>query len=177
MASPGKSGNDDVLMSAEEIYAVGMKYLLGDGLEKDEVEAAHWIGFAAEKGLPLARARLGNMYLQGQGVEKDYGRAFDFLMSAANGGVPMAMMDLGLMYANGAGVQQNLVIAADCLIRSFENGGGKSAAESILELREALLERKDDDPEGIMALVGDIDARLPPERLMSSICYGAPGVL
>ena len=72
---------------AEAQYAVGMMYLSGDGVEKDEKEAASWIGKAADQGHPYATFKMGELYDKGIGVAKDEGKAAGYYRQSAEMGI------------------------------------------------------------------------------------------
>lgn len=52
-------------------YNVGVMYQLGQGVQKDMSEAAHWYRLAAERGVREARVDLGTMYANGTGVTQN----------------------------------------------------------------------------------------------------------
>ena len=49
-------------------FNLGSRYSLGQGVVKNEKEAAKWLLMAAEQGDPIAQHTLGVMYENGQGV-------------------------------------------------------------------------------------------------------------
>ena len=103
---------DQLLINAEAgdgiaQTAVGAKYYLGSGVEKDYVEALKWFRKAAEQGDSDAQFNLGVMYGTGQGVAKDYVEALKWYRKAADQGNASAQNNLGLRYANGQGVEKD----------------------------------------------------------------------
>ena len=52
-------------------HGLGVMYLYGECVKKDEQEAAGWFRRAADQGLAGAMMTLGMMYEQGLGVEPD----------------------------------------------------------------------------------------------------------
>ena len=54
---------------------LGLCYMLGDGVDIDEKEAAFWFIKAAEQDEPPAIANLSRCYLQGVGIKKDLSTA------------------------------------------------------------------------------------------------------
>ena len=52
-------------------YYIGIMYLKGQGVEKDEAQAADWLRKASEQGLPNAMYKLANLYASGKGVPQD----------------------------------------------------------------------------------------------------------
>lgn len=86
---------------------LGSLYFNGQGVEKDDREAAKWDRLAAEQGLAPAQAALGSLYVQGQGVERDYAQAEKWLRLAADQGFAPAEYGLGNLFANGQGVPRD----------------------------------------------------------------------
>ena len=68
-------------------YNLGSMYYNGQGVKKNNAEAARWYRLAAVQGYASAQYTLGVMYENGQGVIKDYVRAhmwFDISASSGN---------------------------------------------------------------------------------------------
>ena len=63
-------------------HGLGVMYLYGECVTRDEVEAARWFRRAADQGLAGAMMTLGMMYEQGLGVERDVERARRFYAQA-----------------------------------------------------------------------------------------------
>jgi localization factor PodJL len=80
---------------------IGLKYLKGDGAEKNPVEAAKWIGKAAQRGEPMAQYWAGYVYQHGIGVSADPDEAMRWYESSAEQGNTKAMYNLGVGYAQG----------------------------------------------------------------------------
>lgn len=94
-------------------YDLGVSYLNGEGVERDDAEGVRWLRQAAASNVALAQAGLGNCYANGSGVaQRDWSEAFRWWQLAANQGVSVAQTGLGNCYANGFGVQQDFVQAA-----------------------------------------------------------------
>ncbi len=62
---------------------LALKYIFGEGVEKDELQAATWFRRAADLGDGFAMFNLAYMYEVGQGVEMDYGKAKSWYDKAA----------------------------------------------------------------------------------------------
>ena len=86
-------------------------YANGEGVLKDETEAARWYRLAAEQGNAAAQYNLGVMYSNGQGVLKDEAEAARWYRLAAEQGLANAQFILGLMYEIGQGVLKDPVRA------------------------------------------------------------------
>ncbi len=83
--------------------ALGMRYLEGDGVIKNDAEAAKWFGLAARQGLAEAQYRYGLALLEGRGVVQDYKAAFDWIAKPAQRGYAPAQYSLGELYRYGTG--------------------------------------------------------------------------
>jgi TPR repeat protein len=87
-------------------------YAMGEGVEKNAVQAVHWWQKAAEQGQAEAQEHLGRMYASGKGVEKNAVQAVCWWQKAAVQGITSAQASLGTMYSRGEGVQLDLREAA-----------------------------------------------------------------
>lgn len=92
-------------------YKLGRCYLKGEGVAKDEVEAAKWYRKAADRGHIFAQYHLGVCYGQGQGVAKDEVEAMKWYHMAGDKGDVFAQYELGHCYAEGLGVTKDEVEA------------------------------------------------------------------
>jgi uncharacterized protein len=88
---------------------LGLMYLLGRGVEKDEIEAIRWYKLAAKKGLASAQLDLGMNYQLGIGVSQDHMEAVRWYKLAAEQSEAGAQALLGANYALGRGVPLDLV--------------------------------------------------------------------
>lgn len=103
---------DDLRTKAEQgdakaQYQLGTMYDDGQGVPKNDAEAAKWFLKAAEQGDAMAQSNLGLMYASGRGVTKDETEAVKWHLKAAAQGLANAEFGLGVMYANGQGVPEN----------------------------------------------------------------------
>jgi hypothetical protein len=92
---------------AEAQTALAERYRTGEGVPKNDAEAAKWYRKAAEQGVPEAQANLGRMQANGQGVPRNYGEAVEWYQKAADQGNAKAQNGLGVMYHNGFGVERD----------------------------------------------------------------------
>jgi hypothetical protein len=67
-------------------FLLGLKYLAGDDVPKNESEGVRWVTSAAENGNTAAESLLGALYWAGRGVEKDYVKAYTWSAIAADAG-------------------------------------------------------------------------------------------
>ena len=105
-------------------------YHLGDGVEKDQVEAAKWLRkAAAEQGNARAQSLLGAWYTAGTCVEKDpveaqkwFRKSAEQFRKEAEQGNAYAQYRLGNLYAAGWGVTQDKDEAAKWWRKAAEQG-------------------------------------------------------
>ena len=88
-------------------FFLGLSYLLGKGVPKNDAEAVKWFRLAAAQGFATAQITLGDIYYKGQGVVRDYAEAGKWYRLAAAQGDAQAQSNLGVMYNKGEGVLQD----------------------------------------------------------------------
>jgi uncharacterized protein len=88
---------------AEAQLAMGHRYAQGDGVIKNEKEAARWYELAAKQGLSEAQYQYGLALLEGRGVVQDYQAAFRLIEKPALKGHANAQYSLGELYRYGTG--------------------------------------------------------------------------
>jgi hypothetical protein len=93
--------------SVDAQYNLGVAYATGQGVQKDESEAASWYRKAAEQGDAGAQSSLADAYAFGKGVPKDYSHAVAWYRKSAEQGDAGAQYNLGVLYTDGDGVQQD----------------------------------------------------------------------
>jgi TPR repeat protein len=69
---------------------LGLMFLNGMGVQKDDAEAAQWFQRAADQGVAFAQYQLGISYAQGRGVDRDGEEALKWLTNAALQGLDLA---------------------------------------------------------------------------------------
>jgi hypothetical protein len=89
--------------SAEAQLQMGIRYAEGDGVIKNDQEAAKWFELAAKRGLAEAQYRYGLALMQGRGVVQDYQAAFTWIKKPAQQGYAKAQYSLGELYRYGTG--------------------------------------------------------------------------
>ena len=107
---------------AEAQNEVGICYINGQGVERDDTQAAEWFHKAAGQGLASAQHNLGLCYFEGRGVERDDAQAAEWFRKAAEQGDANAQHDLGLFCFNGRGVEQDNAQAAEWFHKAAEQG-------------------------------------------------------
>jgi TPR repeat protein len=103
----GLAKKDDAMAQ----YVVGHLYEKGDGVKKNDAEAAKWYRKADKKGLSDATALLGVLYLEGRGVKQSNKKGIAFLKKAAKRGNIRARFNLGKAYNVGKHVKKNIVVS------------------------------------------------------------------
>lgn len=87
---------------------LGLLYLNGQGVPKDEAAAAEWFRRSADQGFPRAAANLADLHLRGIGVPRDPAKAVSFFRQAAEGGLPEAQHNLAVLLESGFGADSDL---------------------------------------------------------------------
>ncbi|MDD4911578.1 MAG: tetratricopeptide repeat protein [Sideroxydans sp.] len=105
-------------LSAQDI--LGLMYLLGQGIPKDEAKGVQLITASAEGGFADAQFNLGAMFENGHGVEKDLAAALAWYTKSAEQGYAAAQGNLGMMYANARGVDQDDEVAVEWYAKAAE---------------------------------------------------------
>ncbi len=106
--------------------AMGVRYLLGQGVPKDYDKARSLFEKSAAQGNPYAENQLGYMYAAGKGVTQNFETAFQWYQKSANHGLASAQYNLGLMYENGIGTPVNKAKAQELFRRGALAGTGGS---------------------------------------------------
>lgn len=107
---------------AAALYNLGVSYLQGKDVTKDDNEATKYFQQAAENGHPGAQFALGNCYLQGRGIAVDKDSAAFWFQKAADQGHPGAQYALGNCYLRGVGLPLNQENAVMWFQKAAEQG-------------------------------------------------------
>lgn len=116
-------------------YQVALMYLNGQGTEKNEKRAFHFMRLSARDGLTQAQKALSDMYRNGTGVAQDDYGVFSWMLAAAQNGDAEAQEQTALHYLHGTGVAASRKEALFWAVRAQQNGG-KNAAEIIRRIKE-----------------------------------------
>ena len=116
-------------------YRVALMYLNGQGTEKNEKRAFHFMRLSARDGLTQAQKALSDMYRNGTGVAQDDYGVFSWMLAAAKNGDAEAQEQTALHYLRGTGVAASRKEALFWAVRAQQNGG-KNAAEIIRRIKE-----------------------------------------
>ncbi len=135
-----RSYSGDVLAQHE----LGLRYLLGEGVEADTIKGAFWIQRAAEGGLTDALYNSGILYFNGMGVEWNPFKAYrEFLVSAQQGS-PEAQYILSMFLTENLVVPRNWQEAYRWLKEAAGVGYGP-AKEALAEFEQRGLGAKQTD--------------------------------
>ncbi|MCX8506798.1 MAG: tetratricopeptide repeat protein, partial [Alphaproteobacteria bacterium] len=107
---------------AKEQLSLGLIYVQGRGVAKDEAQAAYWYRKAAEQGYAQGQFYLGTMYQFGSGVTKDDVQAVNWYRKAAEQGYADGQYSVGVMYDIGRGVTKDEAQAAYWYRKAAEQG-------------------------------------------------------
>lgn len=86
---------------------VGLMYVYGLGVEKDQSKGFAYIEKAAKSGNAVAEYNLGKLYSKGRGCTLDMNKAVEWYKKAINQNNQRAAYELGYMYLKGFGVPQD----------------------------------------------------------------------
>lgn len=102
----------DTESTAEQDYQQGMKYSIGDGVDRDYKKAFDAFNRAASAGHVRAQYQLAIAYAFGEGVEKNINESFQWFYKSAFGGDLLAQRQLASMYWTGNGTEQDKIQSA-----------------------------------------------------------------
>ena len=104
-------------------FLLGLCYLDGKGVQKNEAEAARLFRLSADQGNSSGQAELGGCYLQGLGgVRKDKEEAVRLARLSTDQGNSRGQMILGVQYLFGEGVRKNEAEAVRLFRLSADQG-------------------------------------------------------
>src|SRR6202050_2670899 len=86
---------------------LGVIYLTGDGVPRDDAEAVKWLRKASDQDSALAERYLAEMYFKGRGVPADNAEAAKWLRQAAEQGDAQSEHNLAVLYIQGQGVPRS----------------------------------------------------------------------
>ena len=112
-------------------YELGLCYMNGIGIAKDESLGLMHLKNAADKEHPKAQYDVGLIYLNGAGVKKDFSEAFKYF-SLASDAYPEAKAQLGSCFRNGWGIIKDLNQAFS-LYEEAANDGSQLAQKGLVE--------------------------------------------
>jgi len=116
-------------------HELGLRYLLGEGVEADTLKGAFWIQRAAEGGLTDALYNLGILYFNGMGVEWNPFTAYREFLASAQQGSPEAQYILSMFLTENLVLPRNWEEAYRWLKESAGVGYGP-AKEALAEFEQ-----------------------------------------
>ena len=99
---------------------LGMIYLTGDGVPKDDTEAMKWLRMAADQDNPAGERYLAEMYFKGRGAPADNMEAAKWLRMSADQGDAQSQHNLAALYTQGLGVPKNMKEAANWMRKAAD---------------------------------------------------------
>lgn len=103
-------------------HDLGVKYFMGDGVEKDRTEALKWLELAANAGDVDAQYICGNIYYNDQATPENCSRAYKWFVMAEKGGRLDATRYLGIMHIRGDAPESNYAEGMARLKKLAEEG-------------------------------------------------------
>jgi|GEM_PF-1804596 TPR repeat protein len=114
---------------------MGVRHLLGRGVEQNDVKAFNYFTKAATQGDVLAQNELAYLYAAGRGTPRNNKLAFEWYKKAASSGLSSAQYNLGLMYLRGVGTAADKTLAMEWFKKSA--GQGFAPAQAALSQNRA----------------------------------------
>ena len=126
---------------------LGVRYLLGRGVEADSTKAAYWFFKAAEQNMISSRFNLGILLYHGWGISWNPFESYSAFLICAEAGMHEAEFVVGLHYTENLVVPRDYA-AALSWVRKAAEGGYAPAKEALPELERAAArqERKEHSP-------------------------------
>ena len=119
---------------------LGLLYLRGQDVQKDEEAALEWFEKAAEQGLITAQFNLGILYSRIQGKFKSQQKSTEWYTRAAESGHATTRFHLAQRFENGRGTKRDFVEALRWAILASETAKGR-LKDKTLDYRDQLLEK------------------------------------
>jgi TPR repeat protein len=133
---------ENLAIYRESLYAIGMLYWQGDGVEQSYDISAVWLKQAAEINHPGAQTKLGYLYTAGLGVPQNYGEAVKWFQMAAAQGDPDAKHNLDVLFEKGLIPAPALAGEDDALAPPVEQA--PVVEETAAETRSASMDKGED---------------------------------
>ncbi len=124
-------------------HELGIRYLVGEGVEADTLKAAKWIKSAADHGVTAAKYNYAILLINGWGTDWNPFKAFTYFKEAAEEGMPQAQYAVGLLYTDNLIVKRNWGKAFNWINKSAQKGN-EDAKETLKEIKTKIPESKID---------------------------------
>lgn len=115
-------GSNSTAYADSSAKSMGVRYLLGRGVEQSNEKAFYYFNKAAEEGDPFAQNELAYMYAAGKGTSRNYAKALSWYEKAALQGLASAQYNVGLFYLHGLGVRADKKQAREWFQKSAAHG-------------------------------------------------------
>jgi hypothetical protein len=126
-----KNKDNEIFDAAAQAY-LGFMYL-GNGVQKDNLEAAKWFQKAASNGNAYGQYNLGVCYEQGYGVTKNIIEAVKWYREAAEQNYSSAQFNLGVCHEKGEGIPKDIRVAVR-FYRLAAKQGDRNAKAALARL-------------------------------------------
>ena len=158
---------------AKAMLELGMMYVRGRGVCKNEVTALDWFKKAAELGNSSAQFNIGLSYNEGLGVPRNLETAIYWYSKAAENGNEDAHVNLAHLYAGNYGVKLD-VEKAIYHICAFDKGReGMLASRHLSALKSAIAKDPSNNSiEGNLIYKYASDAKYEAEKCLKMKSYG-----
>ncbi|MBN1447694.1 MAG: sel1 repeat family protein [Bacteroidetes bacterium] len=103
-------------------HELGVRYLTGNGVERDTAKSAEWLRRAADQGLPTALYNYALLLNNGWAVEWNPFEAYRLFLRAADAGMPEAQFVVGIFHTDDLVLRQDWDEAYRRLSLSAETG-------------------------------------------------------
>ncbi len=97
---------------------LGGLFATGNGVERDDDEAARWFRIAAEAGDSVAQQNLALLYYEGRGTDGDLTQAAHWYARAAEAGESEAQNMLSWMAYEGVGMERDVALARQAIAKA-----------------------------------------------------------
>lgn len=124
--------------NADAMLELGMMYVKGRGVRRNDVTALDWFRKAAELGNSAAQFNMGLSYNEGLGVARDLQTAISWYKKAADNGNEDAHVNLAHLYAGNYGVKLDVEQAIHHICAFDKGRGGMLASRHLGVLKSAL---------------------------------------
>lgn len=151
--------------------ALGLAYMKGEGVRKDEHQAYEFFSQAANQGDIPAQVFLAGCYAHGMGVAQNIEKSVFWFKQASDQGNSKAQFHLGLLYLKGNGVAQDINHAIR-LLKFSATQGYLPAQVRLAEIYENGIGTKKDYREAVKWYTRAAESEHFESQLKLSLFYG-----
>jgi TPR repeat protein len=119
---------------------IGVSYVLGIGVARDDVQHVEWITKAAEQGLVRAIAALGDARIRGRGTPADMISGWSLLLKAVNANNGIAQYNAAFLTLSGTGTVRYHFLSIPDALRMLERSAEAGVSASQYSLGHSYLE-------------------------------------